>query len=129
MKRARCGLFFACLCLFGKIDAVFAQSTIFNVPTTDIVAKGKVYFEFDFQPQLPEPSGSSRIVIYDPRLVVGLAPNVEAGINVASFHQPDTTEVLLQPNLKWRFFNNDSDGIAAAAGGILYSPANHRDTL
>ena len=60
---------------------------------------------------------------------MGLAPDVEAGINVASFHQPGTTEVLLQPNLKWRFFDNDIDGIAAAAGGILYSPANHRDTL
>ncbi len=77
----------------------------------------------------PNPRVPAGSVIYDPRLVVGPSRGVEAGINVASFHQPDTTEVLLQPNLKWRFFNNDNDGIAAAAGGILYSPANHRDTL
>jgi hypothetical protein len=30
-----------------------AQSTIFNIPSTDTVDKGKGYFEFDFLPEAP----------------------------------------------------------------------------
>ncbi len=127
MKRARCGLFFACLCLFGFNMPGFAQSTIFNIPTTDTVAKGKAYFEFDFLPQTPEPARANRVFIYDPRLVVGLGANFEAGFNVAAFHTSAGTGVFLQPNAKWRFLNNDADGIAGAVGGIVYTPLNHRD--
>src|SRR5262245_20402411 len=32
-----------------------AQSTIFNIPSTDTVAKSKGYFEFDYVMQLPKP--------------------------------------------------------------------------
>jgi hypothetical protein len=104
-----------------------AQSTIFNVPTTDTVAKGKVYFEFDFLPQIPKPEGADRLYIYNPRLVVGVAPNLEAGANVAFFHTSDNTNAFLQPNMKWRFYKNDTKGLAAAGGGILFTPVNNRE--
>jgi hypothetical protein len=120
MKSAACGLFLASLCLFGN-DAVFAQLTIFNVPTTDIVDKGQAYFEFDYLLQIPKPSGMSRLSVYDPRLIVGAGSGVEVGINVNSLHRSGTTNVFLQPNIKWRFFDNKTDGIAAAAGGIFYA--------
>lgn len=107
-------------------DGAMAQSTIFNIPTTDTVSKGKVYFEFDFLPQIPKSDGANRTYIYNPRLVVGLAPSVEAGVNVASVHTSPTTNVFLQPNIKWRFFSDDKNGLAAAGGGILFTPANHR---
>ena len=34
-------------------QTAMAQSTIFNIPTTDTVTKGKAYFEFDFLPRSP----------------------------------------------------------------------------
>src|SRR5262245_53343980 len=97
----------AAMWLFGATQLVTAQSTIFNIPTTDTVAKGKAYFEFDFLPQIPKPDGSNRLFLYDPRIVVGVAPNVEAGANGLFSHTAGTTSVFFQPNLKWRFFNND----------------------
>src|SRR5262249_55115159 len=54
-----------------------AQSTIFNIPTTDTVSKGKGYFEFDFLSQAPG-FDTTRTYVYNPRLVVGIAPNAEA---------------------------------------------------
>ena len=126
----RSSLFFrlsGALLLSFVAGEALAQSTIFNIPTTDTVAKGKVYFEFDFLPQVPKPEGDDRLYIYNPRLVVGLGPNLEAGINVPSFHVPGTTDVFAQPNIKWRFFNDDTDGLAAAGGGILLAPINHRE--
>src|SRR5262245_9912700 len=62
-----------------------AQSNLFNAPTTDTVEKGKVYFEFDFYPQLPATEGRPRNYIYDTRLVVGVASNIEGGVNFPVF--------------------------------------------
>jgi hypothetical protein len=114
------------LVLLVGAQAAIAQSTIFNIPTTDTVVKGKTYFEFDFLPQIPHPDAADRIYIYDPRLVVGLGSNVEAGANVA-VHSPFSSSVFIQPNFKWRFFNSDAKGLASATGVILYTPVNHRE--
>jgi len=46
------GLFVALLFALSGPTAM-AQSTIFNIPSTDTVDKGKAYFEFDFLPQAP----------------------------------------------------------------------------
>src|SRR2546427_13035348 len=100
---------FVALALFLGAENAIAQSTIFNIPTTDTVSKGKGYFEFDFLPQIPKPELADRLYIYDPRLVVGLGPNVEAGINIAAFHTSGATNVFAQPNIKWRFFSSDNE--------------------
>jgi hypothetical protein len=102
--------------------------TIFNIPTTDTVAKGKAYFEFDFLPQTPQPAVNPQF-IYNPRLVVGVSSNVEAGLNVPSFYTAAITQVFAEPNIKWRFFNDDAEGLAADVGGIAFIPMNHRDGI
>ncbi|HYR84591.1 MAG TPA: hypothetical protein VE422_10985 [Terriglobia bacterium] len=104
--------------------AAMAQSTIFNIPTTDAVAKGKVYFEFDYLHQTPKTEGADRLHIIVPRGVVGLGGNVEAGANVAFFHSGGTTNSYFQPNIKWKFASSDDRGFAASMGGILYTPIN-----
>ena len=101
------------------VESAMAQSTIFNVPTTDVVAKGKGYFEFDYLPQLPKPELGDRLHIINPRIVAGVGANVEIGANVPLLHTPGTTNAFFQPNLKWRFANDDNEGLAGAVGGIL----------
>src|SRR5262245_13098746 len=61
---------FVALLFVVTAETAMAQSTIFNIPTTDTVSKGKGYFEFDFLSQAPG-TGSTRTYIYNPRLVVG----------------------------------------------------------
>jgi len=112
--------------VFVFAENALAQSTIFNVPTTDVVAKGKGYFEFDYLPQIPGPDNSDRLHIFTPRIVIGAGANIEAGSNVAFLHRAGNTSAFLQPNIKWRFAHNDKKGLAAAAGGILYTPINNR---
>jgi hypothetical protein len=51
--RVLSGLFVALLLVVAAQTAM-AQSTIFNIPTTDTVSKGKGYFEFDFLAQAPQ---------------------------------------------------------------------------
>ena len=43
-----------------------AQSTIFNIPTTDTVAPKHGYFEFDYLPAVPGPDGGGRFQIFTP---------------------------------------------------------------
>jgi hypothetical protein len=112
------------LCLAAS---AMAQSTIFNIPTTDTVAPKNVYFEFDYVPQVPVSEGASRIQVFAPRVVVGIAPNVEAGANVFVWHYgSDANYAYFQPNIKWKFYNNDDQGLATAVGAILYTPINKR---
>src|SRR5437870_4506395 len=62
-----------------------AQSTIFNIPSTDTVSAGKGYFEFDYLVQLPAPD-SGQFQIFAPRGIVGVTPQLEVGVNVAVTH-------------------------------------------
>src|SRR5215470_19760006 len=61
----------------------FAQSTIFNIPSTDVVAKKKVYFEFDLVTHL-ESHDNGGFQTYVPRVVVGVGKGVEVGLNIAT---------------------------------------------
>ena len=122
---AGAGLFVLALALAGAAEAS-AQSTLFNIPSTDVVAKKKVYAEFDFISHL-EPHDEGGFQAYIPRVVVGVGGNVEVGANVAFTDAlaPDQP-VELQPNVKYRFYNNEENGVAASVGGILYTPIANR---
>jgi hypothetical protein len=105
---------------------VTAQSTLFNIPSTDVVTEKKVYLEFDFISHL-EAHENGGFQAYVPRVVYGVAKHTEIGANVAFTDAlaPDQP-VELQPNIKYQFYSNEKNGFAAAAGGILYTPIAHR---
>jgi hypothetical protein len=103
-----------------------AQSTLFNIPSTDVVAKKKTYLEFDFISHLKSHEDGG-FQAYVPRVVFGAGRGVEVGLNVAFADAlaPDQP-VELQPNVKYQFYSNESNGVAAAVGGILYTPVANR---
>jgi hypothetical protein len=120
---------FALTITIGFVQTAVAQSTIFNIPTTDTVAQKKGYFEFDYLLQAPGIQGVGRTQVFAPRIVAGIAPNLEAGANVFNYSFPGDDESLFsyfQPNIKYKFAANDSKGVAASAGLIWYTPMNHR---
>ena len=123
--RALSGLFVALLFVVTAQTAM-AQSTIFNIPTTDTVDKGKAYFEFDFLPQAPAFDTGSRIYIYNPRLVVGAPGNVEFGVNFPTYRVAGESSGYIQPNIKWKYYKNDDAGVALAGGVVWNTPLNKR---
>jgi len=113
-------------------SSAFAQSTIMNTPSTDVVASKKVYVEMDFLTNYAwKREGSFQN--YIPRAVVGVAGNIEVGVNVSFTHvSGQDSPVEVQPNVKWRFYWNEKANVAGATGCVLYTPMNHRagtDTL
>jgi hypothetical protein len=115
--------------LFG--GQAMAQSTIFNIPTTDTVAKGNIYAEFDFMPQIPG-TDVSRIYLYNPRLVVGVPGNIEIGVNFPIYNLrasgDSSTSGYIQPNAKWKLYNNETAGVAISVGSLLNAPLNNRSS-
>ncbi len=108
------------------MSAGIAQSTLFNVPSTDVVPKKKVYLEFDFLSHF-ESHANGGFQIYAPRVVFGVAKGVEAGINLTATDAfaPDQP-IYVSPNIKWQFYNNEKTGVAMSGGGLLYTPIVHR---
>jgi len=104
-----------------------AQSTIFNIPSTDTVAKSKGYFEFDYLAQAPGPEEGASTQIFNPRILIGLPKNIEVGFNVPIYHNSDgdpSSLSYIQPNIKAKLYNDDAKGVAAAAGIITNFPLN-----
>ena len=106
--------------------SVMAQSTLMNVPSTDVVAAKKLYLEMDFITNYASQRENS-FQNYIPRAVVGVGRNVEVGVNVSYTHVPGGCQPIeVQPNIKWQFYSNEASGTAAAVGCILYAPITHR---
>ena len=125
IKWAFCAL---CVASFAS-SIVKAQSTLFNIPSTDVVAPKKIYVEFDFLSHF-ESHANGGFQGYVPRAVVGVAKGLEVGTNIAFLDAsaPDQP-VELQPNVKYQFYSNEKNGVAAAAGGILYTPIANRSGI
>jgi len=108
-----------------------AQSTIFNIPTTDTVSQKKVYAEFDFLVQAPG-TDVSRTYLYNPRLVVGAPGNLEFGVNFPIYNTrafgDSASNGYIQPNAKWKLYNNEDQGVAMAVGALLNTPLNNRSS-
>ena len=109
-----------------SVHPAAAQSTIATVPSTDVVSANNVYLEFDFISHYASHHDSG-FQSYVPRVVVGVGHNVEVGANVLytdgfGVNQP----IEIQPGLKWRFYQNEGQGVAASVGGMLYAPVTHR---
>jgi hypothetical protein len=116
-------LFLLCLSVY---QAAKAQSTLMNIPSTDVVAARKVYVEMDFLTNYAWQRDAS-FQNYIPRTVIGVGRNVEVGANLSYTHVAgENLPLELQPNIKWQVYNNESNGIAVAVGCILYTPVTHR---
>ncbi len=100
-------------------SAAFAQETIFNVPSGDVLDKGKVYGEFDFAYLWDASAGS-----YTPRVVAGVGHQIEIGINLNGISSPGPSQTTPTPTIKWRPYNRN--GWALLLGDHLYIPVQNR---
>jgi len=84
--------------LFLPSASVNAQQTIFNVPSTDVLDKGKVYAELDASLKPTD----AKFTSFVPRVVVGAGSNIEFGLNVTGNIQPGPDSTSLVSTIKWR---------------------------
>src|ERR1044072_7743313 len=117
----------AAVIVCGLCASTNAQSTVMNAPSTDVVSAKKVYLEMDFITNYAWAEGDERCANYLPRAVVGIGHNIEVGANVSYTRVPGGgAPIELQPNAKWKFYQNEARGIAASVGCIWFVPFTHR---
>ncbi len=80
----------------------YAQETVFNVPSGDVLQKGKAYSELDITYKYSDGS-----VGLTPRLVVGIGESLELGLNVNGLTTPDILRTTLAPAIKWKPYAKD----------------------
>ncbi len=116
-------------CFFAGLfqRSVTAQSSIVNAPSADVVPEKKLYVEMDFITNYAWARGDERFATLLPRAVVGIGKNVEVGANFSYTRVPGGgAPIELQPNAKWKFYQNEAKGVAASVGCIWFVPITHR---
>ncbi len=66
-------------------------------------------FRASFRDSLPEPE-----------------TNVEVGLNVTGNVQPGADSTTIVPTVKWKFYKDEKNGVAAIAGSNIYVPVRNR---
>ena len=112
-------------CLLSLTSSAWAQSTIFNIPSSDVQSPRKVYLETDFITHFASYKNGG-FQTYGERIVVGIPGNIEVGANVYYTRASSAQPITVQPNIKWQFYNNEKVGVAIAAGALLSTPVTHR---
>jgi hypothetical protein len=100
-----------------------AQSTIFNIPSTDTVEKKRAYVEADFISHLDKFSNGG-YQTYGVRAVYGLTKKVEVGANFFYTHNGSRVPYEFQANVKWKAYQNEKHGVAISGGLQLFVPLN-----
>ncbi|HEY0379935.1 MAG TPA: hypothetical protein VGC87_23675 [Pyrinomonadaceae bacterium] len=122
-RRHRTGTLFVVLVLLLALPATgHAQQTVFNVPTTDVLEAGHVYFELDISAKPVDPKFSSFV----PRLVVGVGRRVEVGMNITGNVQPGPDSTTVVPAVKWKVYDGKDNGWAIAVGNNLFIPVRNK---
>ena len=120
MRTARNTLTLAVL-LLGTSLGVFAQQTVFNVPSGDVLDRGKVYGELDIAYQ-----HSTDIAAFTPRIVIGAGHGIEVGVNINGISAGVDPQTTLTPTMKWKAYDGHKNGWAFLLGDEVFVPIQNR---
>ena len=104
--------------------AIPGQQTIFNVPTADILNRGKLYLETDWLWRPIEPRFSSGEI----RAVYGTGNNVEVGLNLGGFSPRGRSAIVAIPNVKWQPLHSDSVSLTAGILALFHAGGSGDNT-
>jgi hypothetical protein len=107
--------------LLGSGCCALAQQTVFNVPSGDVLERGKVYGEFDAT--YKDSDGSAG---FTPRVVIGVGKRIEVGLNVNGLGTPADLQTTLSPAIKWKLYDGANNGWAFLLGDDLFIPVQNR---
>lgn len=112
--------------VFASHSRAVAQTTLFNIPSTDVQGKGRLYTETDFIAHFDkyDNGGFQTLGL---RGVYGLGKNLEVGANTY-FTRSGASElpIEIQPNFKYQAYSNEKHGVAVAGGAMFFVPVRNR---
>ena len=114
--------------LCGASSLVNGQQTIFNVPSSDVLDKGKVYAELDvsFKPNNDPGNVVPRFSSLVPRVVVGTGGRVEVGLNITGNLNSGPDSTTLVPAIKYKAYDGGDNGWAIVLGDHVFIPVHNK---
>lgn len=101
---------------------VRAQSSLFNIPTAETLTKGERYVEADLDAHFA-PLRNGGWQSYGVMAIYGLNNRSEIGLNAYATRTAAGFEsVELQPNFKFKAYENEKFGLTVSGGAIGYIP-------
>ena len=113
--------FLLLLVIVVPVCRAYGQETVFDVPSADILDKGKVYGELDGTVRVVDPMAT-----FTPRVVVGIGRGIEVGVNFDGPSTPELSETSISPTIKWRLWRAKSSGWSFLVGDDLFFPVYHQ---
>jgi hypothetical protein len=113
--------FLLLLLVVFPVCGAHGQETVFDVPSADILDKGKVYGELDGTVRFQDPSAT-----FTPRVVVGIGHGIEVGTNFDGLSAPTMSELEISPTVKWRLWQRKASGWSFFVGDDLFFPVSER---
>ena len=102
--------------------ASYGQQTVFNVPSADVLDKGKVYGELDGTVRPVDISAT-----FTPRVVVGIGHQIEVGMNFNGLSAPNLNQLDVSPTIKWRLWKAQTAGWSVYVGDDVFFPVYNRN--
>lgn len=103
------------------VCGAYGQETVFDIPSADILDKGKVYGELDGTVRPVDP-----LATFTPRVVYGIGHQIEIGVNFNGLSAPTVDQLDVSPTIKWRLWKSESSGWSLFAGDDLFLPVRER---
>ena len=113
--------FFVLLLILFPVCGAYGQQTVFDVPSADVLDKGKLYVELDVTARPVDPFGT-----FTPRVVVGIGHGIEVGMNFDGLSAPSLDQLEISPTVKWRLWRGKTSGWSFYAGDDLFSLVRKR---
>ena len=122
LAKIRSHLFFVSLLAILPVCGAYGQQTVFDVPSADVLEKGKVYAELDGTVRPVDP-----VATFTPRVVFGIGHQIEVGMNFNGLSTVPSDELAISPTAKWRIWKNQNSGWSFYLGDDLFFPVRNRD--
>lgn len=117
----RCAFLSFLFLIFVSINN--AQSTIFNIPSTDVMGEKRFYVEADVIAKFDKfDKGGFQTFGY--RTVYGVRKNFEVGANFFYTRNGSTSPKEFQGNTKYKVYDNEKYGVAISTGAQIFVPLN-----
>jgi hypothetical protein len=104
---------------------VSAQSTVFNIPSTEVQPPKHFLVELNFTAHL-SPFATGGYQSYGPNIIYGVNRRMEVGLNAVYTRTSPAEPSEIQPNFKLKLYENEGNGLAVATGAVAFVPVTHR---
>jgi hypothetical protein len=109
------------LLVIFPVCRAYGQQTVFDVPSADVLDKGKVYGELDGTVRPVDP-----LATFTPRVVFGIGHGIEVGMNFDGLSVPTLDQLEISPTVKWRLWKGKTSGWSFYVGDDLLFPVRKR---